>query len=224
MEVSELVELVKKTQGTTEWDVAAVIRVGGVLAAKVNTIANLSGKEKGKLVADALKAAFDELEKNEAVGLSEENLKALKARFNQLKAAVDDVLPASLELAISAARGGLDLKKVKPSFWIHLGSCCAKAAVSVLVKEKVISEETAKKAADVVATVETVAAAAVADEVKPVAAVADEVKPVAVAVAVPVEAQTVAQAAASDIASAFQTSSTLTSQESTTVEEKKETA
>ena len=215
MEVSELVELVKKTQGTTEWDVAAVIRVGGVLAAKVNTIANLSGKEKGKLVADALKAAFDELEKNEAVGLTEENLKALKARFDQLKAAVDDVLPASLELAISAARGGLDLKKVKPSFWVHLGSCCAKAAVSVLVKEKLISEETAKKAGDAVATIETVAAAAVADEVKPVAA--------AVAVA-DVEAQTVAQAAASDIASAFQPLTAATNQESTTVEEKKETA
>ena len=67
MELSELVELVKKTQGTTEWDVAAVIRVGGVLAAKVNTLTNLSGKEKGKLVADALKAAFDELEKKEAL-------------------------------------------------------------------------------------------------------------------------------------------------------------
>jgi hypothetical protein len=211
MEISELVELVKKTQGTTEWDVAAVIRVGGVLAAKVNTITELSGKEKGKLVADALKAAFDELEKKEAAGLTEENLKALKARFDQLKAAVDDVLPASLELALSAGRGGLDLKKVKPSFWIHLGSCCAKAAVTVLVNEKLISEETAKKAADAVATVETVAAAAVADEVKPAAAAV-------------VETQTVAEAAASDIASAFRESSTLTSQESTTVEEKKETA
>ena len=219
MEISELVELVKKTHGTTEWNVAEVIRIGGVLAAKVNAIKELSGKEKGKLVADALKVALDELEKNEAVGLTEENLKALKARFDQLKAAVDDVLPASLELAISAARGGLDLKKVKPSFWVHLGSCCAKAAVSVLVKEKLISEETAKKAADAVETVATVAAAAVADEEKPVAAVADEVKPAAVVV----ETQSVAQAAASDIASAFQASSTLTSQESTTVEEKKET-
>jgi hypothetical protein len=221
MEISELVELVKKTHGTTEWNVAEVIRIGGVLAAKVNAIKELSGKEKGKLVADALKVALDELEKNEAVGLTEENLKALKARFDQLKAAVDDVLPASLELAISAARGGLDLKKVKPSFWVHLGSCCAKAAVSVLVKEKLISEETAKKAADAVETVATVAAAAVADEEKPVAAVAavaDEVKPVVV------ETQSVAQAAASDIASAFQASSTLTNQESTTVEEKKETA
>jgi hypothetical protein len=214
MEISELVELVKKTHGTTEWNVAEVIRIGGLLAAKVNTIKELSGKEKGKLVADALKAALNELEKNEAVGLTEENLKALKARFDQLKAAVDDVLPASLELAISAARGGLDLKKVKPSFWIHLGSCCAKAAVSVLVKEKVISEETAKKAADAVETVATVA----------VAAVADEEKPVAVAVAVAVEAQTVAAATASDIASAFQPLSAATNQESTTVEEKKETA
>ena len=214
MEISELVELVKKTHGTTEWNVAEVIRIGGLLAAKVNTIKELSGKEKGKLVADALKAAFDELEKNEAVGLTEENLKALKARFDQLKAAVDDVLPASLELAISAARGGLDLKKVKPSFWIHLGSCCAKAAVSVLVKEKLISEETAKKAGDAVETVATVA----------VAAVADEEKPVAVAVAVAVEAQTVAAATASDIASAFQPLSAATNQESTTLEEKKETA
>jgi hypothetical protein len=211
MEISELVELVKKTHGTTEWNVAEVIRIGGLLAAKVNTIKELSGKEKGKLVADALKAALNELEKNEAVGLTEENLKALKARFDQLKAAVDDVLPASLELAISAARGGLDLKKVKPSFWIHLGSCCAKAAVSVLVKEKVISEETAKKAADAVETVATVAVAAVADEEKPVAAVA-------------VEAQSVAAATASDIASAFQPLSAATNQESTTVEEKKETA
>jgi len=212
MEISELVELVKKTHGTTEWNVAEVIRIGGLLAAKVNTIKELSGKEKGKLVADALKAALNELEKNEAVGLTEENLKALKARFDQLKAAVDDVLPASLELAISAARGGLDLKKVKPSFWIHLGSCCAKAAMSVLVKEKVITEETAKKAADAVETVATVAVAAVADEEKPVA------------VAVAVEAQTVAAATASDIASAFQPLSAATNQESTTVEEKKETA
>jgi hypothetical protein len=75
-------------------------------------------------------------------------------------------------------------------------------------------------AAAAAAAAPAVAAAAVADEEKPVAAVADEVKPAAVVV----ETQSVAQAAASDIASAFQASSTLTNQESTTVEEKKETA
>ena len=71
-----------------------------------------------------------------------------------MKSVVDDVLPASLDLALAAARGKLDLKKVKMSVWVKYFSCCARSVVTVLVSNNVISKDQAKQAESALAAVE----------------------------------------------------------------------
>ena len=136
MDVQDLVKFAKESQGVLIWDTSSLIRVGGQLAVKVNAIQNLSGQQKQKLICQVLKQVLDE---NGA---------------GSLKAVVDDVIPASLDLALAAARGKLDLKKVKMSVWVKYFSCCAHSVVKILASNHVISEEQAKQADSVVVAVE----------------------------------------------------------------------
>lgn len=92
------------------------------------------------------------------IGKSEEEIKRIEAQFGKLKQGVDDVLPASLELAIAAARGKFDLRKVKASQIVKLFSCCISSGVTVLESAHVISAEDAKKAAGILTSVESKAA------------------------------------------------------------------
>lgn len=136
MDIQELVKFAKESQAGLTWDTSSLIRVGGLLAAKVNTIQNLSGSQKQKLVCQILKQVLDE------------------SGAASLKQVVDDVVPASLELALAAARGKLDLKKVKMSVWVKYFSCCAHSVVTLLVSQKVISQDQAKQAESALAAVE----------------------------------------------------------------------
>lgn len=166
MQVDDLVAIAKEAQGVLTWDTSSLIRVAGILAMKVNAIQNLSGQEKQKLVCQVLKRVLDDVEKKEvSEEQTEEKKKGLSEHFSTLKKCVDDVIPASLELALSAARGKLDLKKVKMSVWVRYFSCCIRSAVTVLVSNNVISQEQAKKANDLIVVAEAKAAdaAAVAD-------------------------------------------------------------
>jgi hypothetical protein len=133
MEVSDLVKFAKECQGVLDLDTPSLIRVSGQLAVKVNAIQNLSGQEKQKLICQILKTLI-----SEKLGDSE--------RAVSLKKVVDDVIPASLDLALAAARGKLDLKKVKMSVWVKYFSCCARSVVNLLVSNNVISQEQAKQA------------------------------------------------------------------------------
>jgi hypothetical protein len=78
--------------------------------------------------------------------LSKEQIDAIKDRFARVKTAVEEVLPASLELAVSAARGKLNLKKIKPSVWVKMCSCFLKTVVQQLASHKLISEAQASQA------------------------------------------------------------------------------
>lgn len=151
MDLQELLELVRSSQNGKEWDVPALIRVGGALAAKVNAIQNLSGAEKMKLVCQVLEKSLTAAEEAEckAPEVSTEEKEKIQARFADLKTAVQTTVPVSLELAVSAARGKLDLKKVTPSMWAQAFSCCVKSAVSVLASQNLISEVQAEKVTSV---------------------------------------------------------------------------
>lgn len=156
MELQELLDLVKQIQGTKSWDVTSIIQIGGVLAAKVNTLQGLTGLEKQKLVCSVIKLVLDECEKKEKeeTGKTDEEKTAISERYGTLRSAVEDVLPATLELAVSAARGKLDLKKVKKSVWVQLCSCAAESAVAVMADAKLISEAQAKQVAKAIDVVE----------------------------------------------------------------------
>lgn len=170
MELQELVVLAKEVKGVSEWDTAAIIRVGGALAAKVNTLKNISGGEKQKLVLQILRKVLDDsCAKDVATkDLTKDQIAAIEARYGQLKVAVDEVLPASLELAINAARGKLNLKKIKPSVWVKFCSCFAGSVVSVLASQHLISEAQASQVSNILNQVkekaEAIAAAKEAEE------------------------------------------------------------
>lgn len=164
MDVQSLVSLVNEVHGVKEWDLASIIQIGGVLAAHINSFQGLTGLEKQKVVLSVIKVCLTEAEKKEIS--KEETTEAQKAaiasRFAQLRSAVDDILPSSLELAVSAARGKVDLKKVKPSFWVSLCSCFASSAVSALAGAKLISEAQAMEATGLIQKTEGAAMAAAA--------------------------------------------------------------
>lgn len=150
MNFEQLVDLARTAKGADNWDVATLIRVGGALAGNVNVFANLSGAEKLSLVCKVLNHLLDEAEKKEVEAAPESDKEAIKQRFAGLQTALKDVIPASITLAVSAARGKLDLKKVEPSFWVSLCSCFASSAVSYLASKDLISEADAKKAAQTI--------------------------------------------------------------------------
>lgn len=148
MELNDLVSLAKECKGPSAWTSSNLIRVGGVLAAKINAIENLSGGEKLKLVQRVLLQGLAEAENKEIAepGLSKDEIQKIHDRFDVLESTVGEVLPASLELAIKAARGSLDLKKVKPSTWVKLCSCVGTAVVHQLASMNLISEAHASQA------------------------------------------------------------------------------
>jgi hypothetical protein len=102
-----------------KWTVDQVISLGGVLAAEANKFSSLSGSQKKQLVCDVLKDVL-----NESVKVSTDQLGSVsKEELAQLLFVVDSVLPASLDLAVSAARGKLDLKKAKKTCFSALLLC-----------------------------------------------------------------------------------------------------
>ncbi len=167
MELQELVTLAKECKGPGNWTSGSLIRVGGILAGKVNAIQNLSGTEKLKLVQRILLQLLAEAENKEIAepGLSPEEIQKIHDRYDTLEATVADVLPASLELAINAARGRLDLKKIKPSVWVKFCSCVGTAVVHQLASMNLISEAHATQARRAIAVAtEKAEAAALAKE------------------------------------------------------------
>jgi hypothetical protein len=148
MELTELVTLAKDCKGPGNWTSSSLIRVGGILASKINGIQNLSGTEKLKLVQRILLQLLGEAENKEIAepGMSTEEIQKIHDRYDVLEAVVADAVPASLELALKAARGSLDLKKIKPSTWVKLCSCFATGVVHQLASMNLISETHATQA------------------------------------------------------------------------------
>lgn len=160
MDIQELVNFAKQSQNQLSWDISSLIRISGVLAVKVNSLQTLSGQEKQKLICQVLKIVLEEVEKKEvSEETTEEKKKALTEQFASLKKVVDDVIPASLHLALAAARGKLDLKKVKISVWGKYFSCCVRSVVTALAAKNVISDDQVKQATNALAAVEAAALA-----------------------------------------------------------------
>jgi hypothetical protein len=152
MEVEDLLRFIREKTAGRKWDAETCLRVGAELAVKVNAVSNLSGSEKKKLVVDLILQVLKEAEEKEKQGKSDTT--QITEKYDQLEKTVKEVLPTSLELIVSASRGKLDLKKVKPSVLMRYCSCFVKNVVTVLVAQKVISADVGKKVTDMTEQVE----------------------------------------------------------------------
>ena len=160
MELSNFVQLAREIQGTKEWNAASILRLASTLAVKANKIENMTGTEKTTFICKIISQLLQEVEEKEKSedGRSDEDKKAITVRYDKLQKMVEEVLPVSLELLVSAARGKMDLKKVSPSCWRHACSCFATSAVAVLSSQDVLTEKDVKKIESVVSVAEIVVA------------------------------------------------------------------
>lgn len=104
----------KKAVGDKAWTVELVLRIGAELAAFVNKVPNLSGKDKCQLVCQTILKMLDDVEKveRERSVESTEREKTI-ALLGDCRTAVNTVLPVSLELMVMASRGKIVLKKIQ---------------------------------------------------------------------------------------------------------------
>jgi hypothetical protein len=113
MDPTMVLSYAKKAVGDKAWTVELVLRIGAELAAFVNKVPNLSGKDKCQLVCQTILKMLDDVEKveRERSVESTEREKTI-ALLGECRNAVNVVLPVSLELMVMASRGKIVLKKV----------------------------------------------------------------------------------------------------------------
>uniref|UniRef100_A0A6C0BIN5 Uncharacterized protein n=1 Tax=viral metagenome TaxID=1070528 RepID=A0A6C0BIN5_9ZZZZ len=126
-------------------DSGAVISVGVKLAAFVNKLPGLKGKDKSELVVAAIIKCIDEM------GAAGDE--ATKAR---LKDTARVALPSAIQAVLDVSNGKFSIKKVKASTLLSWFSCAASSAISVAAKAGVISNEQVKAAENVLEKVEKV--------------------------------------------------------------------
>ncbi len=114
-EFGKLKGLAQQLMNQKQWDAASLVSLGGSLAVEANALVHLSGLQKKQLVLDVVKAVM-----TESVGASTAEL---AEKLKGLQFVVDQVLPASLDLAVAAARGKFDLKKTKKSCFAAFVAC-----------------------------------------------------------------------------------------------------
>ena len=177
--LSQLKASGRKLMSQRDWNSSSLISLGGQLASEVNSVTSLSGPQKQTLVVLAVK----ELVKESVKGSSAELAKA-----QQLLQIADDILPACLNLAVSAARGSLDLKKidlkkVQTTCWAFLPSllsCCAsKEQIAQIAKVADLPSNDASKTLtveNIVLAVKEVVEPVVAEENKSESIKSEEVK------------------------------------------------
>jgi hypothetical protein len=114
MDPTMILSFAKKAVGDKAWTVELVLRVGAELAEFVNKFPNLSGKDKCQLVCQTILKMLDDVEKveRERSVESTEREKTI-ALLGECRAAVNTVLPVSLELMVMASRGKFVLKKIQ---------------------------------------------------------------------------------------------------------------
>ena len=149
MDLSGLITISVKWLNDEPITVAKAIQLAGFLSAQVNKVKNLSSSEK-ELICRAVEGVVDQKVSNEA---------EKKVLLDTLKM----ILPHTLDLAVDAAKGQLDLKvkewasalkkldmKDAKKAWLW---CCS-SIISVAVSQNVISSSVAKTAMDAVEKVE----------------------------------------------------------------------
>lgn len=153
---------VQELRGEKAWDVKTIVSVGVALGSHVNALKDLKGVQKKELVLAVMRQSLEKAEKAEVAeeekkSATEETISAVKKRYGDLRSSLEEVLPLSLDVAVAAARGEFDFRKLEPSLFVRLFSCCLKTSVSVLASQNVISEKQAAQATQAVKTAETVA-------------------------------------------------------------------
>lgn len=113
MEPTELVLFIKSIHGNKEWTGQSIIRIGGKVAEKVNTVRGLTGQQKEDLACSSIqicvKEAFDtQIEATEDEGKKNE----IQEKYKKLRFVLHDVLPAALDLAVKASRGKVQLQSI----------------------------------------------------------------------------------------------------------------
>jgi len=122
-EFCKLKDLAQHLVTHKQWDAALIVSVGGSLAAEANKLVNLSGSQKKQLVLDVVKVVLNESVKASTAESAE--------KLKQLVFVVESVLPASLDLAVAAARGKFDLKKTKRTCFAAFVACLPSLVSSV---------------------------------------------------------------------------------------------
>lgn len=150
-EFGKLKAFAHELMGQKVWTPATVVALGGSLASEVNRLSGLSGLQKKQLVLDVIKAVLADCVKK-STDVSGSPL-ASKEFVDSLNFVLESVLPASLDLAVAAARGQLDLKKVKKSafagFLLCLPHALGLCGVSKSQAQVVVSQvETVAKQVD----------------------------------------------------------------------------
>lgn len=108
-EFDRLKSVAQSLMSQKQWDAASLVSLAGSLAGEVNKLTSLSGSQKKQLVLDVVKAVFQEAVEK----ASPSSPLGLPETVKSLNFVLDFAVPASLDLAVAAARGQLDLKKVK---------------------------------------------------------------------------------------------------------------
>jgi hypothetical protein len=170
--------------------------LAAALSAEVNTLQKLSGAEKKQLVCDIVVQALQTALTASKVGLGSPAVSAEEEVA--LIYVAKNVIPASVDLLISAANGQLNLKKVAKVGWADCKSCLPVVAQQLRGPAWDVAEKFVKAAEKSVAAggsvKDVVAAGVVAAEAAAVVEVKEIVAEVAAAAAV--EAPVVPVAAA----------------------------
>ena len=112
MDASVFLSHAKKALGDKAWSVELVLHVGADLAQAVNSLKNLSGKDKSELVCQTILKLLDDGEMAEKERVAGSTEKAMtKVPWNDCRNAVKTVLPVSLDLMVKASRGEFSLLK-----------------------------------------------------------------------------------------------------------------
>lgn len=88
-----------------------IVRLGGILAGKANRLVHLSGLEKQALVVKVVEIALRQVLDSKLSFLSESDRDSFRQKVADAAVFAKETLPAVLDVAVSAARGQLDLRK-----------------------------------------------------------------------------------------------------------------
>ncbi len=155
-EFDRLKSVAQTLMSQKQWDAASLVALAGSLAAEVNKLVSLSGSQKKQLVLDVVKAVFQEAVEKASPSSPLGNPEAVKS----LTFVLDFAVPASLDLAVAAARGHLDLKKMKKTaiagcfaclpFLLKAGGVSAQQSKAIEAAAKKLVAEPEPEAAPVV--------------------------------------------------------------------------
>lgn len=134
-----------KFVGDKAWTGELALRLGAHLAQVVNADSRLSGQQKSELVCQTILALLDDVEKAGKEHAAESTEKVSSTvHLDEIRNLVKNHLPVTLNLIVSAARGGFSLKKTGVGFLSclipylpRLAPCIGASAVAAVTQAAV---------------------------------------------------------------------------------------